>query len=80
MDHQLRRADVLVDAQSGEIVGTYPTGLTAGGEGLRALLFPVHSGYIVGPAGGVLYSVIGLSVSLWLVTGFLMWRRLPTRR
>ena len=80
MNARLQRVDVLVDAQSSDIVGTYLTGLTAGGEGLRAWLFPVHSGFIVGPVGGVLYSIIGLSVSLWVVTGFIMWRRLRVSR
>lgn len=80
MDGRLRRIDVLVDARSGEIVGAYPTGVTEGGDGLRAWLFPVHSGYVIGPTGGVLYSIVGLSVSLWVVTGFIMWRRQRARR
>lgn len=80
MDRRLQRVDVLVDAGSGELVGVYPTGLTEGGEGLRSWLFPVHSGYIIGPVGGLLYSLIGVSVSLWLVTGFVMWRRQRSRR
>ena len=37
-------------------------------------------GFIVGPMGGVIYSIIGLSISLWVVTGFIMWRRLRVSR
>lgn len=75
MDPQLRRTDVLVDPATGKLVGIYPSGLTSGGGGVRAWLFPVHSGFVIGPIGGVIYSVIGISVSLWVATGFVMWRR-----
>ncbi len=75
MDPRLKRTDVLVDPQTGKLVGIYPTGLTSGGDGVRAWLFPVHSGYIIGPVGGLIYSIIGVSVSLWVATGFIMWRR-----
>ena len=75
MDKQLKRTDVLVDPQTGKVVGSYPTGLTSGGDGVRGWLFPVHSGYVIGPVGGVIYSIIGVSVSLWVATGFIMWRR-----
>ncbi|MFM9897682.1 PepSY-associated TM helix domain-containing protein [Sphingorhabdus sp.] len=75
MDARLKRTDVLVDPQSGVVIGTYPSGLTSGGDGIRAWLFPIHSGYVVGPVGGVIYSLIGVSVSLWVMTGFIMWRR-----
>jgi uncharacterized iron-regulated membrane protein len=76
MDQRLKRTDVLVDPQSGRVIGIYPTGLTSGGDGIRAWLFPVHSGYVIGPVGGVIYSIIGVSVSLWVATGFIMWWRL----
>ncbi len=72
MDWQLRRTDVLVSPADGGVMGVYPTGLTSGGDGARAWLFPIHSGYVVGPIGGVIYSIIGVSVSLWVSTGFVM--------
>lgn len=75
MDKRLKRTDVLVDPYEGKVIGTYPTGLTSGGDGARAWLFPVHSGFIVGPIGGLIYTIIGLSVSLWVSTGFIMWLR-----
>ncbi len=75
MDWQLRRVDVLIKPMDGSVIGVYPTGLTSGGDGAREWLFPVHSVYIIGPVGGVIYSVIGASVSLWVLTGFVMWRR-----
>lgn len=75
MDWQLRRVDVLIKPMDGSVIGVYPTGLTSGGNGAREWLFPVHSGYVIGPIGGVIYSVIGVSVSLWVLTGFVMWRR-----
>lgn len=75
MDDKLKRTDVLVDPDNGRIIGVYPSGLTSGGDGVRAWLFPIHSGYIVGPIGGLIYSIIGVLVSLWVATGFIMWRR-----
>lgn len=75
MDPQLFRTDVLVSPQSGQVIGIYPSGLTSGGTGARAWLFPIHSGYVIGPIGGVIYSLIGVSVSLWVLTGFMMWWR-----
>lgn len=74
-DRRLKRTDVLVDPATGQVIGVYPTDLTSGGEGARAWLFPVHSSYIVGRIGGLIYSIIGVSVSLWVLTGFLMWFR-----
>ncbi|RXR25206.1 PepSY domain-containing protein [Sphingobium fluviale] len=75
MDERLKRTDVLIDPYEGKVIGTYRTGLTRGGDGVRAWLFPVHSGFVIGPVGGVIYTIIGLSVSLWVSTGFIMWRR-----
>lgn len=75
MDDRLKRTDVLVNPANGRVIGVYPTGLTSGGGGVRAWLFPVHSGYIIGPIGGLIYSLIGVSVSLWVLTGFIMWRQ-----
>ena len=74
-DARLKRVDVLVDPQSGTVRGPYSTGLTSGGEGIRAWLFPIHSGYVVGRTGGLIYSLIGVLVSLWVLTGFMLWRR-----
>lgn len=75
VDSKLKRTDVLIDPDTGKVIGVYTTGLTSGGDGIRAWLFPVHSGFIVGPIGGLLYSILGVLVSLWVVTGFIMWRR-----
>jgi uncharacterized iron-regulated membrane protein len=76
MDPQLKRTDVLVDPDNGKVIGVYATGLTSGGDGVRRWLFPIHTGYIIGPVMGLLYSILGVLVSLWVVTGFIMWRRL----
>lgn len=79
---QMRRVDVLVDPLDGAIVGVHPAGLMRGGEGLRSWLFPVHSGYLFGAPGGLLFAVCGLTLVLFLLSGIVMWwrGRRPQRR
>lgn len=77
---QLRRTDVLVDPQTGEIAGIKPAGLVAGGEGLRHWLFPLHSLYLFGPLGGALAALMGVSLVFWLVSGLVIWWRARTAR
>jgi len=38
-------------------------------------MFPLHSGRIIGVAGRVLMSVLGLAVAVLSVTGVLIWAR-----
>ena len=74
-DGQLKRTDILVSAKDGSVVGVYPSGTTRGGGGIRQWLFPIHSGYIIGQAGGAIMTVMGLSLSFWFVSGIIIWRR-----
>ncbi len=73
-DPQLKRTDVLVSASSGAIVGVYPSGTTQGG-GIRQWLFPIHSGYIIGPVGSIIMTAMGLSLVFWFISGIVIWRR-----
>ncbi|WFL76330.1 PepSY-associated TM helix domain-containing protein [Altererythrobacter arenosus] len=79
---QMRRTDVLVDPETGAIAGIKPAGLVSGGQGVRHWLFPVHSLYLVGPFGGFLAAVMGLSLSFWFGSGLVMWwrNRRPRKR
>lgn len=77
---QLARTDVLVSGADGSIVGVYPAGVLTGGSGVRQWLFPVHSGYVIGPVGGAIMTVLGLSLSVWFATGIIIWRRARPRR
>jgi uncharacterized iron-regulated membrane protein len=74
-DEKLARTDVLVDPDDGHVVGIYPSGVREGGGGVRQWLFPIHSGYIVGPIGGIVMALLGLFPLVWLVTGIMTWRR-----
>ena len=80
VDRQLKRTDVLVNPRSGEVEGIYPSGVLRGGDGVRGWLFPVHSGYIIGPAGGLIMTIMGLSLTFWFVSGLIMWRRNRSRK
>jgi len=75
VDRQLKRTDVMVNPRSGEVVGVYPSGLVRGGDGVRGWLFSLHSGYVIGPVGGAIMTIMGLSLIFWLVSGIIMWRR-----
>ena len=72
---QLRRTDVLVDPETGEIAGIKPAGLIEGGEGVRHWLYPLHTMYVFGPIGGALATIMALSLVFWLVSGIVIWRR-----
>ena len=75
VDGQLKRTDVLVDPATGRIEGVYPSGLLFKGGGARSWLFPVHSGYAIGPAGGAIMTLMALSLSFWFASGIVIWRR-----
>jgi uncharacterized iron-regulated membrane protein len=72
---QLKRTDVLVDPETGAIAGVKSAGLVSGGGGIRAWLFPLHSGYVLGPIGGAITALTGLSAMFFLISGLIMWRR-----
>ncbi len=71
-DARLRRTDVLIDPNTAE-ASIYASGVYEASR-LRGWLYPVHTGYVLGRTGGLIMTVIGLSLSFWLLSGFMQWR------
>ena len=66
---------VILDARDGRVLaGTRPWTGTAGDVFVQAQ-FPVHSGRILGLAGRILITIIGLVVATLSVTGVVIWAR-----
>jgi|GEM_PF-458181 len=78
-DDFYRRTDVLVDPDDGT-VRLFSTGLTEGGKGVRGLLLPIHTGNIIGVLGHTIFSILGLAISVWMLSGFTLWWRRRWRR
>jgi uncharacterized iron-regulated membrane protein len=74
IDYSYMRTDVLVDPDDGAL-RMFSTGLTEGGKGVRAVLFPIHTGNIIGRLGHTIFSILGLAVSVWILSGFTLWWR-----
>jgi uncharacterized iron-regulated membrane protein len=72
-DQKLMRTDILVDPASGEL-SIYPAGVV-GASKVRAWLYPIHTGYFATRIGGLVMTVVGLSVVFWPVSGFILWLR-----
>jgi uncharacterized iron-regulated membrane protein len=72
VDDFYMRRDVLVDPNDG-IVRVFSTDLIEGEKGVRALLFPIHTGNIIGPIGHTIFSLLGFAVSVWMLSGFTLW-------
>lgn len=79
IDDFYMRRDVLVDPSDGT-VQVFSTGLIEGGKGARALLFPIHTGNIIGPLGHTIFSVLGFAISVWMLSGFTLWWQRRRRR
>ncbi len=71
---RMRRVDILIDPLDGSVAGVKPAGLMERSSGLRSWLFPVHSGYILGPLGGFLFALTGLSLIGFFVSGVVIWQ------
>ena len=82
---ELRRAYggsyVLVDANSGQVRGTFPIAEASAANQFMSALFPIHTG----EAGGLIGRILSVMIGLWLITmiaaGVLLWlkRRKPRR-
>ncbi|HJL80730.1 MAG: PepSY-associated TM helix domain-containing protein [Gammaproteobacteria bacterium] len=72
-DKQMFRQDVIIEGQTGKLLGVYAAGKTEKGDGLRNYLLPIHSGNYFGAIGGFLMSFFGFIVILWLLSGFVIY-------
>jgi len=64
-----------IDGKSGELAGADLPGRGSAGDLFMQLQFPLHSGRILGVAGRVLITLLGLIVSMLSVTGVVIWAR-----
>ncbi len=74
-DGGLGNAWLYFDAQTGAPAGELVPGAGSAGDVFLQAMFPLHSGRIIGVAGRVLMSVLGLAVAALSVTGVLIWAR-----
>jgi uncharacterized iron-regulated membrane protein len=63
------------DADSGELIGKSLPGQGTAGDVFIQAQFPLHSGRILGTAGRVVVSFLGLVIALLSATGVLLWAR-----
>ncbi|RYY28530.1 MAG: PepSY domain-containing protein [Sphingomonadales bacterium] len=72
---------VLVDANNGQVRGTFPIAEAQGARAFMSALFPVHTGELGGLVGRLLAIAIGVWLATMVVVGVLLWlRRRPSRR
>lgn len=64
-----------IDGTSGELAGAELPGSGSAGDLFMQVQFPLHSGRILGVAGRVLITLLGLVVSMLSVTGVVIWAR-----
>jgi uncharacterized iron-regulated membrane protein len=63
------------DARTGAPAGDDVPGTGSAGDIFMQIMFPLHSGRILGVAGRVLMSVMGVVIAMLCVTGVLIWAR-----
>ena len=63
------------DAQTGELCGVDIPGTGSAGDIWMQAMFPLHSGRILGTAGRVMISALGLAIAMLSITGVLVWAR-----
>lgn len=66
---------IYIDMQSGALVGADVPGSGSAGDVFLQAMFPLHSGRILGLAGRVLVSALGVAVAMFSLTGVLIWAR-----
>ncbi len=66
---------IYLDAQTGAPVGADIPGTGSAGDVFLQSMFPLHSGRILGTAGRVVVSALGLVVAMLCITGVLIWAR-----
>lgn len=64
-----------LDGQSGALAGTLLPGSGSAGDIFMQAQFPLHSGRILGMAGRILVSLLGLAVAMLSLTGVIIWLR-----
>lgn len=63
------------DGKTGAAVSEKIPGAGSAGDVFMALQFPLHSGRIIGVAGRVLISLLGVAIALLSITGLVIWTR-----
>jgi uncharacterized iron-regulated membrane protein len=63
------------DADTGVLAGVQVPGEGSAGDVFLQAMFPLHSGRIIGTAGRVLMSVLGVAIAGFSLTGVLLWAR-----
>jgi uncharacterized iron-regulated membrane protein len=66
---------IYIDGADGSALGAEIPGRGSAGDLFLQLQFPLHSGRVLGTAGRVLMSVLGLAVAMLSVTGVVIWAR-----
>lgn len=74
-DSALGPAMLFYDDVDHRLVGSIEPGVGTVGDLVIELQFPLHSGLILGFTGRVLISLLGVVLSLLIVTGILIWAR-----
>lgn len=64
-----------LDAATGGVLGSSVPGEGSAGDVFLQTMFPLHSGRIIGTAGRVLVTLLGLAIATFSVTGVLIWAR-----
>jgi uncharacterized iron-regulated membrane protein len=63
------------DSRSGALAGAVVPGEGSPGDVFLQSMFPLHSGRIIGTAGRVLMTVLGLAIAVFSATGVMLWAR-----
>jgi uncharacterized iron-regulated membrane protein len=74
-DWGLGNARLYFDADTGELVSALIPGEGSAGDLFVQAQFPLHSGRILGTAGRIVVSVLGLVIAMLSATGVLLWAR-----
>ena len=74
-DGGLGNAWLYLDDHSGALVGQVVPGEGSAGDVFMQSMFPLHSGRILGLAGQILVSLLGLAVAGLGLTGLIIWAR-----
>ena len=69
-----------IDDRTGEIAGDYLPGTGTPADIFVQLQFPLHSGRILGTAGRIIVSVMGIVIAALSVTGAVIWYRKRSAR
>jgi len=74
-DGGLGNPELFFDAESGALRARQLPGEGSAGDLFMALQFPLHSGRILGVAGRIFVTVLGLLIALLSATGVIIWAR-----